>query len=251
MSARGPEQLLAEWQALGLPFAARPELVRALPGGRTNRSYLIEAAGERYVLRMDAAAGAALGIDRHREHRIVAAAAKAGLAPALVQADAERGYLLLAYAEGEHAEPACLSTARREALLTAAAQIAGLDVEVQASDYSQLVALLRDDCDVDAKVGSELEQRIRLLQQHCARGICHHDLVPGNVIFSANTVLLIDWEYAGLGLPILDLATLSAAWQLPTAMLCEVTQTDTALLVEARAVHDTLCRLWEKRVSIL
>jgi thiamine kinase len=34
--------------------------------------------------------------------------------------------------------------------------------------------------------------------------ICHHDLVPENIILTANGLILLDWEYAAMGHPALD-----------------------------------------------
>jgi thiamine kinase-like enzyme len=34
--------------------------------------------------------------------------------------------------------------------------------------------------------------------------ICHHDLVPENIIVTANGLVFLDWEYAAMGHPALD-----------------------------------------------
>ena len=40
--------------------------------------------------------------------------------------------------------------------------------------------------------------------------LCHNDLLPANLIAGEDRLWLIDWEYAGMGHPLFDLASLSA-----------------------------------------
>ncbi len=40
--------------------------------------------------------------------------------------------------------------------------------------------------------------------------LCHNDLLPANMITSAGRLWLVDWEYAGMGHPLFDLASVSA-----------------------------------------
>ena len=40
--------------------------------------------------------------------------------------------------------------------------------------------------------------------------LCHNDLLPANLIWDDDRLWLIDWEYAGMGHPLFDLASVSA-----------------------------------------
>ncbi len=40
--------------------------------------------------------------------------------------------------------------------------------------------------------------------------LCHNDLLPANLIDDGDRLWLVDWEYAGIGHPLFDLANLSA-----------------------------------------
>jgi thiamine kinase-like enzyme len=40
--------------------------------------------------------------------------------------------------------------------------------------------------------------------------LCHNDLLPGNILADPERVWLVDWEYAGVGHGLFDLANLSA-----------------------------------------
>jgi thiamine kinase len=238
-----PEGLLAEWQRLGLPFRNPPRLLRALPGGRTNRSYLIEADNERWVLRLDSPHSVALGIDRGREQRILRAAHRAGLAPELVHVDALRGFQITAFIDGEHRRPEQMDDASLAAVLALLARVSALNADVARMNY-ELPEL------ADKSLG-EISESLARLEQETPAGTCHHDPVPANIIFTADRPQLIDWEYAGFGLPIIDLAALVSEWRFDPAKVSDLTQTDPQLLAEAGRCYLEMCRLWELRVSAL
>ncbi len=73
---------------------------RELKGGLTNRTYLVECADESFVLRLDAAHTRVFNPNRFGEIEIQKQAAAAGLAPALIFADADSGILLSRYVPG-------------------------------------------------------------------------------------------------------------------------------------------------------
>lgn len=45
--------------------------------------------------------------------------------------------------------------------------------------------------------------------------LVHHDLHPGNLLSNAGQLIIIDWEYAGLGMPWLDAAALLTEFSMP------------------------------------
>lgn len=240
------ETALADWEALGLPFGAAPRLLGELHGGRTNRNYLIAADGERWVLRLDAPDGPALGIDRAREQRILAAASAAGLAPAVLAANAVRGYMITAYIEGTHVDPAELGEEALAALLDLLARVRNLDVEHVTMNYRQHAAnYLR----ATQPLPDALAGRLAELERSAASGLCHHDPVPANVVFQRRRPWLLDWEYAARGWPVLDLAAVVIEWDQPAARIGELTGTDTALLGVACEFYRDLCGLWESRAE--
>lgn len=95
-----PETILANWERLGLPFQTSPRLLRALSAGQTNRSFLIGADGERFVLRLNAPDAATLGINRQDEARLLTAASAAGIAPAVIHCAPEHGLLITEFIDG-------------------------------------------------------------------------------------------------------------------------------------------------------
>jgi thiamine kinase-like enzyme len=40
--------------------------------------------------------------------------------------------------------------------------------------------------------------------------LCHNDLLPANILDDGNELWLVDWEYAGIGNPLFDLAGVSS-----------------------------------------
>ncbi len=243
------DTLLADWEALGWPFHTPPRLLRRLPGGLTNRSFLIEADAERWVMRIDSPHSKTLGIDRVREQALLRHAADAGLAPALLCADAERGYQITAYIEGQHLNPAVLAVHQQTALFELFERVHALPIEGAPIDY------LRSDDQADGNtvtgVLTELRAEIESLSTQSDAGLCHHDPVPGNVIFNETKLYLIDWEYAGRGLPVIDWAALACEWQLPLAAIGEVSGYAEPVLAQAERSYRTLCHVWQERIARL
>ncbi|MEQ8233798.1 MAG: choline/ethanolamine kinase family protein [Gammaproteobacteria bacterium] len=243
-----PEPLLAEWQAHGLPFRHPPRLLAALGGGRSNASWLIEADGARYVLRLDGV-GRSLRPDATLEVRYLEAASARGLAPSVVFAEPAQGILVTAYVHGEVLTPASLDDARLEVLLELFAAVHALEVDGAAVDYRALAAHYR--AGVPARDDDGLDQHLGLLESLAVRGTCHHDPLPANVVFTSSGPVLLDWEYAGRGYPLLDLAVLNCEWGVPAAHLTARTATPPRLLAAACGVYRALCRAWEEGRHLL
>ena len=209
-----------------LPCWRGPITIEPLPGGLTNRNHLVTCGGERFVVRhgLDAPEH---GIDRRLEAAISAAAARAGLAPALVHAGA--GFLVLRHIEGRTLEAGDLSGG------------AGLTKAIE------LLRLCRDRMPAFCDFTLPDRRPIRLLEQYAATlamphhprhqaflryelplaalrerlaarpvGFAHNDVHAGNLIDDGERLWLVDWEYAGAGDPLLDLASLANNGLVPT-----------------------------------
>lgn len=240
MSQWRPESVLTEWRALGLPFASAPRLLRALPGGLTNTSWLIEADETRWVLRRDDRDAAALGVDRAREWRLHALAANAGLAPPIAHVDAARGLMLTAFVAGEHADPSRLDARQRAQLFDLLRGVHALVVDEPSRDYRAYCRAYRP----GVPLSPTLDALIGRLEQHAAIGLGHHDAVPANVLFTPTGALLIDWEYAARGWTVLDWATLAVDWGLPREDIVRQAGVPAAVIDDACALYTTICALW-------
>lgn len=100
--------------------------------------------------------------------------------------------------------------------------------EVPPLDYSDLLRRYRQRLGGDARWRAELdtleEYLARLPSVHC---LVHHDLHPGNTLWQDLTSSprlsgLIDWEYAGLGNPWLDMAMVQRHWRVPASKFAEL-----------------------------
>ncbi len=246
------DRFLADWDSLGVPFRLPPRVLGTLRGGRTNRNYLLEADDERWVLRLDAPDAVALGIDRAREQRILAAAAAAGLAPPVLIADIERGFLITAYIDGTHVKPADLRENTLASLFDLLSRAHTLNVANVARDYAQYIAnYLHRPGGAPGRLPESLSRQIAELEQECVRGLCHHDPVPANIVFQGARPWLLDWEYAACGWPILDLAAVVIEWGRPAAEVGALGGVEPALLAAACDFYREMCRLWEIRAALL
>lgn len=193
--------------------------VRALHGGLTNRSFLVETVSGRYVLRLGMGADSLLAIDRRAEAAAQRLAAAAGIAPAIVDVDTRAGLLIAAYVEGRcwqaadfddprqlerlgkvlrrlHAiDPAGATSLRQlDALQTARGYVARI-AERAPGERAELESLLATAARVERKVAAATRPQV----------LVHSDPHGSNVV-DGERLWLIDWEYAALADPLHDAA---------------------------------------------
>ncbi len=215
MTAVSPRELET---ALGGFAAGRDALaaglaVEPLHGGGSNRSVRVTSAAGDWVVRLAGAADAAFGINRVAERQVHAAAASAGFAPALVHAEPERGLLITEFVTGrpmsreELRSPGGLRAlgARLGELhrLPPPRSVRRLDVHELLAHYLEL-----DDVPPGPVPRTELAAQLRGSLATYRRGVaafCHNDLHWRNVI-AADRLWFVDWEYAGVGDPLFELA---------------------------------------------
>ncbi|HWW21251.1 MAG TPA: choline/ethanolamine kinase family protein [Steroidobacteraceae bacterium] len=215
MSALAP-QVLAHVPGLE---DGRPALrLEVLGGGSVNLVYRVDSPQGRFVLRLDGPAWRRPGVDRARELSLHRLAAAAGIAPSVVAALPEQhGLLVTEFHEGrlwqaeDFGNPASLH--RLGELLyrlhrVQAPQIAQFDPLQVGLGY---VGLVRAE---HAQAG---RSAMRRLEQACEplraserpAAVVHGDLSQGNLL-EGERLWLLDWEYAQLTDPLMDLACLLA-----------------------------------------
>ena len=180
-----------------------------LSDGPTNASYLLENAGEQYVLRVDKPDAVKLGLNRSNEKLVCTAVADAGLAPEPLYFDPVVGIYLRRYLPGRSWVDSDLDNPdnlqRLARLLRELHSLAPVGAA-----FDPLTAARR----YAAQLGSEESRSIlhrseKLMQQitadSMAPALCHNDLVCHNVL-EGERLMLIDWEYASIGDPFFDLA---------------------------------------------
>jgi thiamine kinase len=232
-------------------------------GGKVNRSFLVRTRRGRFVVRLNENASADPGLDRERELKLHTAAAQAGIAPNIVYAPADRSCLITEFVEGRLWTPHYFSRmrdlrslgARLRNLhaLPAPTSIARLDPMVAVRRYAEHIVRHEpvETVRIHALVarGAEALERSRSAQR--APCIVHSDLNHGNVL-TADRVYFIDWEYAQVGDPLLDLACIMAYYPrsvphggllITASGLDELGVTD-KMLSELTHVFNLLTYLW-------
>jgi thiamine kinase-like enzyme len=202
--------------------------IAPLAGGLTNRNFVVADARSSFVLRSTGGDLPAHGIDRARELAASRAAHRAGIAPAVVHA--APGYLVFAKIEGRTLAPEAV---REIAMLR---RVAALLRRAHASVHRHLEGpaaafwpfhVLRDYLRQLGAAGRLTRRQRRwtplvaALERDAgpvAVTFTHNDLMPGNLIDDGARLWLIDWEYAGFGAPLFDVAGVAINSELSARM---------------------------------
>jgi len=204
-------------ETLGLPVGRVEKVVR-LKGGLTNASWHVTAAGNDIVVRISTADEEALQIHRLSECRVLAAVEQAGLGPQVLRCDPAARVLVTRYIPGTvwtHDHAVLPENIGRIAGLLKA--LHALDIRSDVAD-TDLPAILRHYWASLARLGlpdpagcwarDEMLCIAQELSRDGTRRLCHNDVHHLNVL-DTGRLKLIDWEYAGIGSPWFDLASLS------------------------------------------
>ena len=194
-------------------------LIEPLAGGITNQNFLVEDETGGYVARICKELPL-LGIDRCNEAACQETASRLGIAPALIHRD--EGLLVSHHVSGQTLtaadlhDPAMLRDVGRtlRRLHDGRDVVTGLvlyfcpfqTIRTYAQTAVSLEARLPDDIEDLLEDARHLANRIGPFWPV----LCHNDLLPANMITSAGRLWLVDWEYAGMGHPLFDLASVSA-----------------------------------------
>lgn len=187
-----------------------------LEGGITNRNYRATLGTDEYVVRRHGSQTDLLGIDREAERIASETAARLGLAPelaAVIDGGLVTRYVACSALAGEEVRARAEELAR--ALRSFHESGTRLPVRFWVPELlERYVAIARE------RGGEAPSALVRMLDE--ARRIaavlrpeaerpCHNDLLPGNLIRARDggRILIVDWEYAGMGHPLFDLGNLS------------------------------------------
>ncbi len=185
-----------------------------LDGGITNRNYRVRFGSRDFFVRMPGKDTALLGISREAERLASETAGRLGIGPALVAAD--KAALVTAFVETVPLDPERL---RREAEPVGRALRAFHDSGLSLPVRFWVPELLEDYARIFAERGTSLPGAYAEAQALAGRiagalpledpAPCHCDLLPGNLLRAGDRVLLVDWEYAGMGHRYFDLGNVA------------------------------------------
>lgn len=189
-------------------------------GGLTNTNYRVTVDGEPFVLRVSGPNTARLGINREAEWAALRAAAAAGLGPPVEAFLLPEGHLVTRWVEGEHWEAARFRTPENVRRLTETARrIHNLPPNgVMFSPFQRVSAFMQTALSFAVPMPPGLENLLNSMQAverdqksdtSDWRRFCHNDLVSVNYLVQPQTknIVVLDWEFAGLGDIYYDLAT--------------------------------------------
>jgi aminoglycoside phosphotransferase (APT) family kinase protein len=192
----------------------RPE-VTPLPGGLANRTLRLQDGRHDYVLRLAGETSETLGASREYEFAMLGLAAAAGLAPAIVRARPAAGYVVMQHVGGrtpdrdDMHDPAFLKrigawVARLHALVPP--PLPPIDFAARAAAYLDRMQA-RGSTAQAAGIARRLAARRAALGPAARLVACHHDLHHRNFVVTRESMIVLDWEYAGPGDPAADLAS--------------------------------------------
>ncbi|MBT8141386.1 MAG: phosphotransferase family protein [Gammaproteobacteria bacterium] len=228
-------------------------IIRELNSGVSSHSWLIRNNKELFVLRVDRPGLEGFKPDRVNEMNVRNFVATVGHAEHMVYFDAGAGVLLTEYVEGKEWTLADLQN--REQLSILATRLKNLHTH---QPEVKQINLLTDIEHYESRLQTpesftwSKEAALLLIEmQDRPLSLCHGDVLPQNLIQNEK-LWFIDWEYAGLGDPMFDLATVVQHHQLSNELtnhflvqyfdhISTVTLKD---FLNYRKVYDYLLALW-------
>jgi thiamine kinase len=248
-----PEAAISSWRQWGGDLECRPSIVAPLSGGLSNRSFLLESEGNRMVLRLNGADSMLPGAGRSHEKGIWLAASDQGIAPSLLHVDEQNQFLVSTFISNSLPPQPLLKETLVDRVFELLNRCHQLDVEAPTIDYVShveqywQVLKYKDDVPDPVLVGQResMQKTLNsLVTSGSPLGLCHHDLVVANFVGSANSLYLVDWEYAARGLLVMDYAALGVEWGIDDTVIVERSGIELELLLMAKSFYRYLCALW-------
>lgn len=210
---RSPAEIAAEALGVAVIDVASVEPIKH---GLTNDSWRVRTRDADVVVRCTTADAAALRIDRGSEARILAAVDAAGIGAPVLHCDPAQHTLVTRYlgpawtSEAAH-DPGNIN---RLARLLRRLHALAPPVAVRAVDFGATANGYLATLDAHGAASGLRSEAMRERARWAAASLpisreprlCHHDVHHLNII-DAGELHLIDWEYAGLGEPLIDLAS--------------------------------------------
>ncbi len=189
--------------------------IRCLKSGMTNKSFLFQVHDQHYICRIPGP-GTELLINRRQEADVYRAIGDLGISEHIVYLDGETGYKIAEYYEGSRNASAgspedmavCMSMVRKLHKSEVSVDHA-FDIRERISFYEKLClahgGTLFEDYETVRLHMNELMDQLDSMKRPTT--LAHIDSVADNFLFLPDgQVRLIDWEYAGMCDPLIDVA---------------------------------------------
>ena len=189
--------------------------LRTLKAGMTNKSFLFEVNDQSYICRIPGK-GTDVLIDRKHEYDSYMAVKELHITEKIIYFDKESGYKISKFYEGSrNADPK--DTKEMSRCMELLKSLHDKHIQVGHSfDIAERIKYYTELCKESGGISFEdvafVQKNMKILldvldnmkSQTC---LCHIDSVADNFIITAdNRIKLIDWEYAGMAEPIIDIA---------------------------------------------
>ena len=190
-----------------------------LEGGITNRNYRVRFGCADYVVRLPGRDTDLLGISREAERAANESAAELGIAPRVALAEADCLVTRFLGARPAEVESALVPLARALRCF----HDCGVRLPVRfwvpelLDRYAELVRDRGGELPPEYGDAQELARRVGSVLPLSHPVPCHNDLLPGNLLYVDLRVMLVDWEYAGMGHRLFDLGNLAVNNELDDA----------------------------------
>ncbi len=201
------------WSGLGEPE------VTPLTQGITNRNFRVDIGGESFVVRLSGKDTELLGIDRTVEWEAARAAAAAGAAPEVFAFLPELRCLITKYVEGSPIPEENLQ--RPDVLWKVVASIKGIHGVPRIPGSFSAFRVVEDYREVAERRGVRIPEAYEAAHRRAGeieaafarapmeRRSCHNDLLNANFLMLDDRVVIVDYEYAGMGDIFFDLGNFS------------------------------------------
>jgi thiamine kinase-like enzyme len=186
-----------------------------LEGGITNRNYRVRFGARDYVVRLPGKDTGLLGIDREAERLANQAAARLGIAPAVAAADEQAIVTEFVICrpvdpDGLRGDPSQVARALRAFHDSGTQLPTPFWVPDLLADYARIVAARGGSLPAEYADTRDLADRVAAALPLVEPVPCHDDLLPANLLLvDGSRLMLVDWEYAGMGHRMFDLGNLA------------------------------------------
>jgi thiamine kinase len=250
-----PDTALNSWREWHIKLYKKPVILGPMSGGRSNRSFLLDSDGTKMVLRLNGTDTVLPGANRRNEAIIWKAASEAGIAPPLLYADEKSGFLVDAYIDNKVPSLPPLSELYVDQAIELLRRCHQLDFNGPVVNYGghiehywQLIESKTKPANPVLKQQRKPIQELleQLINSDPETGLCHHDPVIANFVGTTEKLYLIDWEYAAIGLQIMDYAALATEWEIDDATMHRQTGLEPEELTMAKSLYCYICALWKE-----
>lgn len=187
---------------------SRPEVQYKLSNGLTNHSFLVGAADQKAVVRVNCAYANLLGIDRAREIDVLTVLAESNLVPKVLFVSEE--VMVSEYINGSKLTKEMLENPYLRLQIKKKLKEISSFNKVNEPRFNYLSHCENYVTQLSCKhlqfvnVDQLLSAAEHIDAEDWTPCLCHHDLVPENVLVSDDGLYFLDWEYVALGHPAYD-----------------------------------------------